>query len=74
MDGTDLKHDVNRPFFQGLVVVTASFAQALNAQAPGMAGYLIPQLTSGNDIIFVSKQTGSWVGKKTPYYICFVYI
>ena len=63
MDGTDLKHDVNRPFFQGLVVVTASFAGFSNAQAPGMAGYLIPQLTSGKDRIFVSKQAGSWVGK-----------
>ena len=63
MDRIQPDNNINRPYYQVLVVITASFAGFSNAQAPGMAGYLIPQLTSGKDRIFVSKQAGSWVGK-----------
>ena len=74
MDKIQPNNDINRPYYQVLVVITASFAGFSNAQAPGMAGYLIPQITSGNDIIFVSKQTGSWVGKIDSMHMFRIYL
>ena len=53
---------LNRPYNQSLVV--AAFSHLSGALAPGISGTLIPQISSGDDVIFVSKSAASWVGER----------
>ena len=53
----------------GLVIFTAGLGALSAGQAPGMAGYVIPQITGGQDdetgqeSIAVSPEMASWFGK-----------
>ena len=55
---------LNRPYYQSLVIALAAFSHLSGALAPGISGTLIPQISSGDDVIFVSKSAASWVGKR----------
>jgi len=61
MGAADSNKGLDRPYYQGMVVATAAFSGFSNAQAPGMAGYVIPQITNGKDSIYVDRGTASWV-------------
>ena len=64
MGAADSNKGLDRPYYQGMVVATAAFSGFSNAQAPGMAGYVIPQITNGKDSIYVDRGTASWVGEQ----------
>ena len=55
---------LNRPYYQSLVIALAAFSHLSGALAPGISGTLIPQISSGDDVIFVSKSAASWVGER----------
>ena len=70
MDKTENDHrQINRKYFQAIIVSIAALGLFNEAQAYGMAGYILPQIEGceGDDGVSVSREMGSYFGEKMTF-------